>query len=396
MSRTTQFGVAIGPTEPDDKSVFKTVLENYDDINPDNCAVNSNPEYNFIWAELSYKDAKEVTGYQSRNGIKVILIDAANFEQYANKLWRDFPRNINAEGCVNFSRIKGRYKINTNFPPNISTVLFLAKMYSLKTGTPINSFNFSNNNLPNLKGFEYSFLPLFPDVKAINLSGNNIGSDEEFQTYFGAAKVILDNPIEDQNTTPSNSSTLGNSYGDNNYDDYEDYFVEQPQLDFRSLQHEPKLSLEMFPPITLNVDDFPTHRFIHTYFKMMWYDIPKCGDFYFNNSVFSLISQQSEKTNYYENCDSNLAIKEPVHIRGKENIIAALCQLFPNGFHSHPTLINCSILSENLYSVVLHGVFESYNNLILGFDRSYVISFYDYQFRILNDNMFIRDPPCVC
>lgn len=383
------WGVAIGPTEPNDSSVFNHVLESFQDIDAEECKVKTYDEYNFISVQVpNYEAAKNLTTYKSGD-IRVSMVDIEKFDEYAQKFWNLFPTLISNK-CADFSRAQSKYKINLErFPPNVSMLLFLALMYSKKTNEEINSFNFSHCGIEREEGFT-NILNYFPDLKEINLNGNPVVFDEP-EFIFGTARIITDNPNANYDQ-PSFHKDQTEEVQQNN----DDSIFEQPQLVFQDLYLEPTaVTLDMFSSIEFDVDEFPTNGFVCHFFKLMWDKIEECIYYYTKDSVFSVILQHIPQTKCFEDFESDCQGDSAKHYNGNDMIVQILRQLFPSGFKSVVTSMNCSIVGNDIYSVIVHGVFENEEKMVFGFDRSLFIDFYDSSFRILNDNIFIREPPSI-
>lgn len=376
-----KFGVAVGPA---DSSVFYNIIKAIDGVNAEDCKIKAYPEYNFISVEVpSYDTAKILCQYEAEV-IKVAMVDIKHFDENIKKVYALLPGLIKNK-AVDFSQAPKKLNISFNFPPNISTLIFLTYMYSLNNNIQINRFDFSNCNIKGENGFT-NFSNYFPKLKAVNLTGNPVVIKEP-ELNFGSAKIITDGVYDDFHYFNKKGQAEDNQY-------YEDYIVEQPQLIFQDLRANPvTIALDMYPSIQFNVNEFPTNGFICNFLKLMWDSIPDCSDYYFENAVFSIIVQYSPKTECFLSVDSNRANDSTNHFNGRANIIQFLQVLFPLGFKANPTSMNSSIIGNNLYSVIIHGVFAMDENRIFGFDRSFFIVFYNYNFLIFNDNLFIRDLP---
>ena len=386
MSKKRNYGVAIGPTEPNDSSIFNRVLESFKNIDPEECNVKTYDEYNFISVQVpTYEASKDLATYNTDSNIKVSMVDIEKFDENAHKFWNLFPTLISNK-CVNFSKAPTKYGINFRYPPNISTLIFFALMYSLKNNIEIDSINFSYCGIEKEDGFT-NFLNFFPNLKEIIFTGNPVTfAEPEF--VFGSTQIITDNPFGNVYQSSFQKEQKEGTQQEN------DDILEQPQLIFQDLSTPSiVLTLDMFPPISFNVDEFPTNGFVCHFFKLMFEKIEDCIYYYSEDAVFSIILQDSPLTECFNDYKSDCQNDSPKHYYGNDNIINILKQLFPTGLKANITSMNCSIIGDDLFSVIVHGVFESEEQIIFGFDRSFFIDFYNSCFRILNDNIFIREPP---
>lgn len=380
------YGAAMGPTDPGDSSVFDRIIEKFPKINKEDCIVKTYDEYNFISVQVpTYQAATDISSFKD-DEIKVTMIDVEKIDENAKKFWSVFESLVR-KGCVNFARAQNKLRINLNYSPNVSTLLFFSLMYSIQNNIMIDRFNFSNCNISKIDGFT-SLLEYFPNLRGINLSGNKIAKERDLQYYFGSAKIITNNPSDDFFKLPAREEQIEAFQQDDN-----DNMEDQNEPVFQSLCADLYITLDMFPSIQFDIDEFPTNRFICHYFKLAWEQISSCENYYSDDAVFSVILQNSPMTMHFINFDSDFMNDSPNHYHGKDEIIQVLQQLFPYGFKANITAMNCSIISENIYLVIIHGVFESDEQNIYGFDRSFFIDLYEYNFRILNDNIFIREPP---
>ena len=397
MRPKLSFGVVVGPSNPNDQQVYNRVIKQTK-TNPQEAELIPIDDYNFIAIKLkSYPLAKHLTEAKYPD-LKIVMVDINEIGNYAKKVFPILPKLIHGTS-INFSNSQKKFGINLNFPPNVGTLLFFAYLYCKQNNIVLDSFNFANNRLKKVDGFK-QILDLF-DVKAVDLSRNIINAPYEKELIFGAAKIITNSSKgdsdDDDETSNNNDNKTDNECSSDeseNSASEQDKFsiLPNPHLQFRSLYHTPRLSLDMFPPVQLDVNDFPTHLFISNLFRNMWdrFDLSKCQSYYFNGSIFSSFFLAQRR---FDNIHPHMQVK------GADNIIQALLELFPNGFKAHPTLVNYSVLetfsSSALFAVIIHGVFAHTNEYIYGFDRSMTIGYSNSEFRIMNDCIFIRDPPLI-
>lgn len=388
QQKQKEYGVVIGPTTPGDISVFKQVIGKVDGVREKECTVHTFPDYNFISVQLpSYEAMKEFVQKQN-SSIFIAMVDFSNFESLANRVWADFP-NIIKGSSVNFSCASSKYIFNPRYAPNIGTLLFLTAMYAAKNGLLIDSFNFTNCNINKPNGF-HDCLSYFPSLKEINLSGNSLNL-RETAVYFGNAKILTDNPvieIEQDTVIETPEEDLPESANS--------FFLEQPHLVFQSLYKKSQLSIDMFPIINIDPHESPLNNFLVSFFRDFSNPITEDAlAYYFPNAVFSVCTSKSPQVSPYAEVNSDLSAGKPIHVIGNAQILSALNQLFPNGLKSRVSNVHGSVHNQKMFFVVIHGVFISCNDSVLGFDRSLLISYCNYNLTIMNDNLFIREPPTI-
>ena len=175
-------------------------------------------------------------------------------------------------------------------------------------------------------------------------------------------------------------------------------------------------SLSNFEPLHLDVNAFPTHEFVSSFFYDSWQNIENIQNYYNYNSIFSISvhmkddidEEDSPSLFFFNRFAHNMIIPNDNIAIGAVNILRAQKDfLFTSGFRAVPTSCSFIQIAEDLFSYVFHGAFEAdfiddFNQLnddfknhkrvkeILLFDRTMVIQMRDMRYFISNDNLLIH------
>lgn len=224
------------------------------------------------------------------------------------------------------------------------------------------------------------------NVKTINFTNNHLTNSDELK---GITKLFpnIDNFLIDANIDhPPELSARG-------YGVYEIVQRDQIQESYPPVQLEyPTITLDNFQSTVIRPFDFPTNKFILSYFDAFQNDFESLTMFYCQSAIFSMATEDSndESLEYYHQFGRNLLSNAENITSGPEGIVESHKLIFESPPTIKITHLQNNNAAKSIYSIVVHGVFIDITETILGFDRSFVIGEDSGAFFITNDHLFIH------
>ncbi|EAY10850.1 hypothetical protein TVAG_258520 [Trichomonas vaginalis G3] len=177
----------------------------------------------------------------------------------------------------------------------------------------------------------------------------------------------------------------------------DDISDESDDYDQPDLRHgEQCYVLGQFKSLVIDPKAFPTNPFIINFLHTSWYNIRQIHKYYDVGSQFSVSVDHSKNfpaMREYEQYTTNLITGQQCVAHGGPEIADLQFHLFPKGFFAHVMSMNYRNFDNDIFAVVLHGVFLGITSHVFGFDRSFTIQAAELGFSILSDHLYIHYPP---
>lgn len=406
-----RIGVLIGPTpKGDGDGALNSIFDSFSfkRVKPSNChLIPISSDLPFIAVEVDgFDGASELSDFsQMAYEYKEKLLKISMTSIYDGvgdnllSFYEQIPNFIdgNELNLLNLHEKVPR-TLKLTFPPNLSTVLFLAEVYAEDNGIELEYVNLSNSEIKSTKGFKI-FAYLFRNVKKVNLSGN-LFDKEDFlsnETYlFPNIKIILDDPdLKDTKIKNNKKDAFSGDFVDSEQEKgiENDIIRPPPNYVMYSIPPKPQVTLDDFDSVNLDVGN-PIHCFIYRLFSMLWNGIYELSSFFVQDAIFSISIQESyHYTEYFKYVKQNLKTENNLNnqFQGIENIKEILNFYFQGGFKSKPTSIITKKLNDMIYSIIVIGVFEI-NDTIYGFHHSLFLRESNNNYFITNDHLYICEP----
>ena len=305
-----------------------------------------------------------------------------------------------------------------DFSDNSSVILFVASLYAKNA----EEISLANNNIQNDQFLnEQNLKRMFPQLKKIDLSGNNVNIKKPPKSI----------EVSKDGGSTGGGGFIGGDYGNSGGNEgggsqsiwgypHPMSYVEIPIIQYserppaaplKNINLKPdlegscdNLTLDSFIPCTLDVDAFPTHQFTADFLDTSWRSLNTIGSFYEDEAVFSMSATESFPHSPISSFASNSAnwLKpetlfdedNPKSVEGPARIAFFQTMIFGAGFYAHPTNIHASCIDGNIFMVVIQGAFRDRMHHIFRFTRSLIVRYHEDidNFRITNDHVFIQTP----
>ena len=263
--------------------------------------------------------------------------------------------------------------------------------------------------------FMYTLKLLFPNLKKISILGKNpIAKNTKFiQSMKDSGLQLLTKAEEIDFELPIPATEKEIEYAPNLYSGRFIKVIDPTLLRLGHPEQQGRvgsIDISRFTPCDIDPDEFPTNQFIINFLDTSWNKIEALEHFYAEKAKFSITAKDGgpgSPLERYEKYSRNLLLSGGNCIIGSNLIVDAQKELFVNGFYAYPTLIESSRIDDDLYIVIIHGVFqdpytmkqdEPYHRykiekkVVLMFDRTLVLNdsmAKDYV--ISNDHIYIHN-----
>lgn len=391
-------GVAVGPIVDDVQQQLKFLFEEIEGEVPVNDLKTAPDDSFFVFSveniQISHKFTRISGNDYKGTKILVAAVNLADWMEITEMVNNALPQLVE-EPVLKLSNLENHgITCNLNFSVNLTFIFFLTGLRCMTNSIDIKKIIFKGNKMKRAKGF-FGLKDFFPDLQEMVFSeGMEIPEDQ-----FEKMEV---NVLFEADTEEEQAESLENSkwrlYPEHYYDgkgylepDYPFVSTGNPFLAGRFIH----ATIDMFNPVELDPEEFPTNGFIISFLNQYAEDINQIGSYYDQSALFSItVNQHGPQSNleWFDSYSHNMFDNDGNVVYGPEQIVAGQKEVFQTNITFVPTLFHCLILNDSMASVEIHGAFE-YNEMCFCFDRSIVVIEFNDQYYISNDHILIKEPP---
>jgi hypothetical protein len=337
----------------------------------------------------SKKQSQALTNFSGPKALWASAMDSRSYQTIINDVNSQWP-DICQGNELQLSNLKERnFGCDFNFPSNAAFLIFYCAVKCKEQSIEIAKLSFWNPDVTGGHGF-WPLPDYFPRLQQLLLA-NETELIDKLKGVLERANIQI---------VRSESDGLGGEASSVVWDPYLDRPWERPRVCppvypyAGARAQELKLTLDMFPPISLELDAFPTNPFVVQYFEVGWQNLAAIGDFYSDDAVFSATVNSHGRFSALDAFDRfGRVAGEKIEnmLIGAGEIAQGLVEMFGGHWYAHPTEYVCLALTGEMCAVSINGVFLSAEENVVAFERSMTVQFLGSGLKITNDHHFLRE-----